>query len=65
MEMWTNLAYAVSQKKCHVELQMGQKTFQIVTGSDRDNTTVLAAVSASVTTFLPLMIFHGKQGQST
>ena len=33
-------------KKCKVISCKGQKTLQIVTGSDRDNTTILAAVSA-------------------
>ena len=49
-------------KKCRVVSQKGQKTLQIVTGSDRDNTTVLAAVSASGTALPPLIIFQGKQG---
>ena len=34
-------------KKCKVISLKGQKTSQIVTGSDRDNTTVLATISAS------------------
>ena len=37
---------------------------QIVTGSDRDNTTVLAAVSASGAVLPPLIIFQGKQVQT-
>ena len=49
-------------KKCRV---VSQKTLQIVTGSDKDNTTVLAAVSASGTTLPPLIIFQGKQVQTT
>ena len=52
-------------KKCKVISLKGQKTLQIVTGSDRDNTTVLAAVSASGKTFPPLIIFQGKQVQTT
>ena len=38
---------------------------QIVTGSDRDNTTVLVAVSASGETLSPLIAFQGKQVQAT
>ena len=34
-------------------------------GSDRENTTILAAVSASGKTFPPLIIFPGKQVQTT
>ena len=52
-------------KKCKVISLKGQKTLQIVTGSDRDNTTVLAAVSTSGKTFPPLIIFQGKQVQTT
>ena len=52
-------------KKWKVISLKGQKTWQIVTGSDRDNTTVLAAVSASGKTFPPLIIFQGKQVQTT
>lgn len=52
-------------KKCKVISCKGQKTLQIVTGSDRDNTTILAAVSASGKTFPPLIIFPGKQVQTT
>ena len=52
-------------KKCKVVSAKGQKTVQIVTGSDRDNTTVLAAVSGSGATLPPLIIFQGKQVQST
>ena len=63
--MWTNLAYPVSQKKCRVVSQNGQKTLQIVTGSDKDNTTVLAAVSASDTALPSLIIFQDKQVQIT
>ena len=63
--MWTNLSYPVSQKKCRVVSQKGQKTLQIVTGSDRGNTTVLAAVFASGTPLPPLIIFQGKQVQTT
>ena len=52
-------------KKCKVVSLKGQKTMQIVTGSDRDNTTVLAAVSASGAVLPPLIIFQGKQVQTT
>ena len=52
-------------KKCKVVSGKGQKTLQIVTGSDRDNTTVLAAVSASGVALPPLIIFQAKQVQST
>ena len=48
-------------KKCCAVSQKEQKTLQIVTGSDRDNTTVLAAVSASCTALPHLIIFQGKQ----
>ena len=43
----------------------GQPTLQIITGSDRDNTTILVAVSGSGETFPPLIIFQGKQIQTT
>ena len=52
-------------KKCRAKSQKGQKTLQIVAGSDRDNTTVLAAVSASGSTLPPLTIFQGKQVHTT
>ena len=45
--------------------QKGQKTLQIVTGSDRDNTTVLAAAASSGVTLPPLIVFQGKQVQTT
>ena len=51
-------------KKCVVS-QKGQKTLQIVTGSDRDNTTVLAAAASSGVTLPPLIVFQGKQVQTT
>ena len=41
----------------------GAKDLEIVTDSDRDNTTILAAISASGTTLPPLIIFQGKQVQ--
>ena len=44
-------------KKCKASSLKGQKTLQIVTGSDRDKTTLLAAVSASGKTFPYLTIF--------
>ena len=44
-------------KKSKVVSLKGQKTIQIVTGSYRDNTTVLAAVSASGAVLPPLIIF--------
>ena len=52
-------------KKCKVVSLKGQKTMQIVTTSDRDNTTVLAAVSPSGAVLPPLIIFQGKQVQMT
>ena len=52
-------------KKCRVVSQKGQKTLQIVTGSERDNTTVLATVSVNGTTLPPLIIFQCKQVQTT
>jgi len=52
-------------KKCKVISLKGQPTLQIVTGSDRDNTTVLAATSASGKVLPPLIIFQGKQVQTT
>ena len=45
-------------KKCKFVSLKGQKTMQIVTGSDRDNTTVLAAVSATWAVLPPLIIFR-------
>ena len=52
-------------KKCKVVSLKGQPTLQIITGSDRDNTTILAAVSGSGETLPPLIIFQGKQIQTT
>ena len=48
-------------KKCKTSSLKGQKTLQIVTGSDRNKTTLLAAVSASRKTFPSLTIFQEKQ----
>ena len=42
-----------------------QPTLQIIIGSDRDNTTILAAVSGSGETLPPLIIFQGKQIETT
>ena len=44
-------------KKCKVVSLKGQPTLQIITGSDRDNTTILVAVSGSGETLPLLMIF--------
>ena len=52
-------------KKCKVLSLKGQPTLQIITGSDRDNTTILAVVSGIGETFSPLIIFEGKQIQRT
>ena len=72
LENWPDLIRNVDEsslpsesKKCHVGLQMEQKTLQIVTGSDKDNTTILTTSSTSGTTLLPLIISQGKQGQTT
>ena len=51
-------------KKCKAILLKEQKTLQIVTGSDRDKTTVPSAVSASGKIFLSLIIFQEKQVQT-
>ena len=55
--MWTNQGFLISQKKCKVLSLKGQPTLQIITGSDRDNTTILVAVSGSGETLPLLMIF--------
>ena len=52
-------------KKCKVISQKGQKTLQVVPGSNRENTTVVAACSASGTKLPPMIIFEGKQVQTT
>ena len=52
-------------KKCKVLSLKGQPTLQIITGSDRDNTTILAAVSGCGETLPLLIIFQGKQIQTT
>ena len=52
-------------RKSKVISLKGQKTLQIMTGSDRGNSAVLAAVSASGKTVRPLIIFQGKQVQTT
>ena len=52
-------------KRCKVISLKGQPTLQIVTGSDRENMTVLAAASASGKVLPPLIIFSGKQVQTT
>ena len=46
-------------------LQQDKKTFQIVTGSDRDNITVLAACSASGKALPPMTINKAQHVQST
>ena len=52
-------------ENCKVVSLKGQPTLQIITGSDRDNTTILAAVSGSGETLPLLIIFQGKQIQTT
>ena len=52
-------------KKCKVISLRGQPTYQIVAGSDRDNSTILAAVSGNGETLPPLIIFQGKEVQTT
>ena len=47
-------------KKCKVVSARGKKSVQIVTGSDRDNNAVLAAVSESGATLPPLIILGSK-----
>ena len=44
-------------RKCKLVSLKGQPTLQIITGSDRDNTTILVAVSGSGETLPLLMIF--------
>ena len=41
----------------------GQPTLQIITGSDRDNATILLAISGSGETLRPLIIFQGKKSK--
>ena len=52
-------------KKCKVISARGQKTLQIVPGSERENTTVMAACSASGKALPPMVVFQGMQVQST
>ena len=52
-------------KKCKVVSLKRQPTLQIITGSDSNNTTILAAVSGSGETLPLLIIFQGKQIQTT
>ena len=52
-------------KKCKTVSFKGQPRPQIITGSDRDNTTILAVVSGSGETLPPLIIFQGKQIQTS
>ena len=52
-------------KRCRVVSGKGQKTLQIVTGSDRENITVLAACSAVGVALPPLIINQGQHVQST
>ena len=63
--MWTNQGFLMSQKKCKVVSLKRQPTLQIITGSDSNNTTILAAVSGSGETLPLLIIFQGKQIQTT
>ena len=63
--MRTKQGFLTSLKKCEVVSLKGQPTLQIITGSDRDNTTILAAVSGSGETLPLLIIFQGKQVQTT
>ena len=51
--------------KCKVISRRGQKTLQVIPGSDRENTTVLAACSAAGKAFPPMIVHSGKQVQST
>ena len=52
-------------KKCKVVSLKGQPTLKIITGSDRDNTTILVAASSSGETLPLLIVFQGKQIQTT
>ena len=52
-------------KKCKAESLTGQSTLQIIIGSHRGNATILMAVSNSGETLPPLIIFQGKQIQTT
>ena len=52
-------------KRCKVISLKRQPTLQIVTESDRENTTVLAAASASGKVLPPLIIFNEKTVQTT
>ena len=52
-------------KECRAVSQKGKKTLQISTGLDRDSTIVLTTVSANGTILPPLIIFQGKQVQTT
>ena len=51
-------------KQCKVISLRGQPASQIVGGSDRDNSTILAAVSGNGETLPPLIIFQGKEVQT-
>ena len=50
-------------RQCKVISEQGVKTLQVVPGLDRENTTVLAACSATGKVLLPLIVHSGKQVQ--
>ena len=50
-------------KKCKVVSQKGAKTLQVISGADRENTTVMAACSASGQVLPPLIIYPCQQVQ--
>ena len=52
-------------KKCKVVSLKGQPTLKIITGLDRDNKTILVAVSGSGETLPLLIVFQRKQIQTT
>ena len=52
-------------RNCRVISKRGQKTFQIVPGQSRDNTTILAACSASGKALPPLIVYEGLFVQTT
>ena len=50
-------------RKCKVIAEKGRKTLEVVPGSDRENTTVLAACAASGMVAPPLIVYSGQQVQ--
>ncbi|XP_057291107.1 uncharacterized protein LOC130613783 [Hydractinia symbiolongicarpus] len=59
------LGFPTDPSKCKYVDEIGKKCIQVTNGSNRENTTVLAVCCADGTSLDPLIIFRGKNLQST